>query len=429
MFLKKLCSGLLCLACFAPGRAHAEPDFSALQAQIAQLTQTVQSLSLKVDEQAREIATLKGVQTPAERLPAMSSAPASSGSRPAQGRWNPDIGVIGDVVFKNDTPKEDAEGADRVSVRELEIVFGSAVDPHTRFDATLGIADFEEMSIDEAYATRYDLPLGLTARVGRFLPRIGKSIPLHLDSLDTVDHPMVIEKYFGHHGFNKTGVDVTRPIDLPWAMTHQATFGVLEGGNGEEGTLFGETRRRPTVYSNLKNYIDLNDVTGLEIGLSHLAGARDEGSAFEVQVLGLDGTVIYRYADRRHIKLQGEAYAVSRSGSEYTLEDEDTGEFSIQDLDDARHLWGGYAKIDWRFHPQWGAGFRFDDVQLIETSEDFANPNSTERGYTGYLTFYQSEFARWRVQFSHVDTTADVDDNRVFVQGTFAIGEHKHKIT
>jgi hypothetical protein len=239
---------------------------------------------------------------------------------------------------------------------------------------------------------------------------------------------MVIEKYFGHHGFSKSGVDLTRSIELPWAVTHQAAFGVLEGGNGQEGALFGETRRHPTVYSSLKNYLDLSETAGLEIGLSHLAGSRDDDSTFEVNVLGIDGTAIYRYADRRHVKLQGEAYNVSRTESAFTLEDPVTGEFSNQDLDDARHLWGGYALLDWRFDPRWAAGFRFDDVQLIETGDDFANPLQTQRGYTGYLTFYQSEFARWRLQFSHVDTTDDNNDDRVFVQGTFAIGEHKHKI-
>ena len=217
--------------------------------------------------------------------------------------------------------------------------------------------------------------------------------------------------------------------DVPDPVAHQVTLGVLEGGNDEEGTLFGESRRRPTIYSHLKNYVDVTDVTGLELGLSHLLGSRDEDSNFEVNVVGIDTTLIHRYGDRRHVKLQAESFYVSRQESAYDREDEDTGEVFFEDLDDAGSLWGGYFLADWRFHPQWATGFRFDDVQLIETEEDLARPDANQKGYTGYLTFYQSEFARWRVQYSHIDTTDRIDDNRIYLQGTFAIGEHKHKIT
>ncbi|MCG3176594.1 MAG: hypothetical protein MOGMAGMI_01552 [Candidatus Omnitrophica bacterium] len=419
-----------CLACGAglpaPKEAWAN-EMEALRTQVQELSVLVKDLKLTVDAQQKELQSLRSsgpVSGPASWLPVTGGRPSGV----ATGRWNPDIGVVADIVMQSDSPKSDEEGADRISAREVEIVFGSAVDPYIRLDVTLGIADFEEMSLEEAYATRFDLPLDFTARIGRFLPKIGKVLPVHRDSLDTVDLPLVLEKYFGHHGYNKTGVDLTRPIELPWDMTHEWTFGVLEGGNGEEGSLFGETRRHPTIYNRLKNYVDLNDVTGLELGVSHLVGSRDDDSSFEVNVIGLDGTLIHRYGDQRHIKLQSEAYHVNRRESFYPLEDETTSEIFNQDLDDARSLWGGYALLDWRFLPQWATGVRYDNVQLIETSEDFANPQQTERGFSTYLTFYQSEYARWRVQYSHLDLQSGDDDNRVFVQGTFAIGEHKHKL-
>ncbi len=428
--MKRIFIPVLCALCALAPKASAEPfsesQFEALRIQVQQLTGVVQDLNRTVQAQRAEIDLLKSNR---EAQPVESAQPVSD-PRMLRGRWNPDIGVIADVVFSQDSPKTDEEGADRVAVRELELVFGSAVDPYSRLDATLAISDFEGMELEEAYYTHFDLfGMGATGRVGRFLPYIGKAIRVHRDSLDTVDEPRAVEKYFGHHGYNKTGADVTRSIDLPWEMTHQATFGVLEGGNGEEGALFGETRRRPTLYANLKNYIDLNENTGLEFGLSNLAGSRDEDTQFEVNVIGLDGTLIHRYGDQNHVKLQAEAFRVSREESFYVLEDLNTGAFTEQDLDDARNLWGSYLLADWRFHSQWATGFRFDEVQLVETAENFASPDPKELGYTGYLTFYQSEFARWRLQLTHVDLTNGEDDNRVFVQGTFAIGEHKHKLT
>ena len=431
--MKKTLLPILCVLCALSPKAWAEPfsesQFEVLRTQVQQLTGVVQELKQTVQSQRAEIDILKSNREARPTEPVAMAQPAPA-SRTLQGRWNPDVGAVADVLFSSDSPKTDGEGADRVAVRETELVLGSPVDPYSRLDVTIAFSDFEEAALEEAYYTHFDLlGWGITARAGRIKPAVGKAASVHRDSLDTVDEPLVVQHYFGVEGFNKSGADISRDIELPWEVTHRLTFGVLEGGNGEDGTLFGETRRRPTLYAHLKNYLDLNDVTGLELGVTGLSGSRDEDAGFEVGVLGLDATLIHRYGDQRHVKLQGEAYRVSRRESFYLLEDPDTGDITEQDLDDARNLWGSYLLADWRFDPQWAAGFRFDEVQLVETAEDFANPDPKEQGYTGYLTFYQSEFARWRLQFTHVDLTSGEDDNRVFVQGTFAIGEHKHKLT
>ena len=421
-FLTTVVLCVLCALAEAP-RAHAG-EIEVLSAQVKELSTLVQDLSLTVQNQQREIALLKGRTPPPFTT---SGAGPASGARSLQGRWNPDIGVVADTVFKLDSPREDAEGADRVSVREAELVFGSAVDPYSRLDATISFSDFEEAGLEEAHYTHFGLPWNMTGRVGRFKPNVGKAIPVHRDSLDTVDEPLVIQRYFGLEGYNKSGADLKMPIDLPWAMTHEASLGLLEGGNGEDGTLFGETRRHPTGYSHLKNYVDLNDTTGLELGVSHLAGSRDDDATFEVNVIGVDGTVIWRFANQRYFKLQNEVFNVNRAESFVEGTDAGTGDLIYEDVDDNRHLWGGYLLADLRFHPQWATGFRFDRVMIVDAPAE--DPHSGDTGYTGYLTFYQSEFARWRAQFSHFDLSNGGDDNQVLIQGTFAIGEHKHKLT
>src|SRR3989338_8654754 len=166
---------LFCICCSLPKSGWAADPVS-LESQVRELTRVVGDLRLTMENQQREIAILKG-QAP----------PPFSGGRSLQGRWNPDIGVVADTVLKLDSPKADAEGADRVSVRELELVFGSAVDPYSRFDATTSFADFESAGLEEAYLTRFELPWEMTARVGRFKPRFGKALTVHRDSLETVD--------------------------------------------------------------------------------------------------------------------------------------------------------------------------------------------------------------------------------------------------
>lgn len=407
----------------------------SLRQEILQLKSVVQDLKGVVDQQSEvirsqgiKIGQLETMRSAVAADPSVSAATSTSApaGRIIPGRWNPEIGVVADMAGQFTDSKEDAEGEDRWSVRELEVVFGSNVDPYSRLDATVAFSDFEEASLEEAYLTRFELPWGTTGRVGRFLPRIGKAIPVHRDSLETVDEPLVIQRWFGHHGYAKTGADLTKILDLPFASSHEVTAGILEGGNGEEGTLFGESRR-PTYYSHLKNYWELGDASGIEWGVSHLLGSKDGRSSNSVSVIGTDLTYTHRFGESTALKLQGEAYQQNRRDTQYEVVDDATSEIFFNDLDG--NLWGGYGLADLRFHPQWSAGYRGDYVEPVDN--DLANPDKAEVAHSIYLTFYQSEFARWRAQVTHFDsvmTGSDDGDWQLMLQGTFAIGEHKHKI-
>ncbi len=394
---------LLILSLSVPSPVLAEPD---LGAQVEDLKRMVQELQQTVQRQQEEINSLKSVpqDTTAATEPVTSSVPGSA----TRGRWNPDIGVIADTVLKLDSSKSDADGADRVSVREMELVLGSAVDPYSRFDASIGFSDLEEVHLSEAYLTRFGLPWDSTARVGRFKPKAGKALFYHRDIIETVDYPLAIQRYFGSDGLNKTGVDATMPLDLPLESSHEISFGIFEGGNGEGGMAFGETHRRPTLYGHLRNFWDLSETTTFELGASHMAGSSDADSAFETNVGALDGTFLYLYGPEQRFKLQSELFYLNRQES---LEE---------------NLLGAYVLADVRFHKQWSSGFRFDYVEPV--NNPLTNPDEADIGYTGYLTFHQTEFARWRVQATHIDQADGEDDNQIMVQGIFSIGEHKHKL-
>ncbi|MCA9395720.1 MAG: hypothetical protein KC649_01005 [Candidatus Omnitrophica bacterium] len=406
-------SGMAAVAC-------AEPEMPAsVHNEIQVLRRTVDEFRATLEEQAQVI-RLQGEQI--RRLTRQTEAVlpvASAAAAPSVSKWTPEIGIIGDMVAKFDSPKEDEEGADRLSVRELELVFGSAVDPYSRFDSTISFSDFEDSSLEEAYLTHFALPWEMTGRFGKMKPRIGKALSVHRDSLETVDEPLVIQRYFGVEGYNKAGADFTRGFDLNWPLPQEITFGVLEGGNGEEGTLFGESRRRPTVYSHLETFADISDLTGFEFGVSHLSGSKDEDPSLETQVIGLDATLNHSLNSVQKLKLQSEFFYVYRQES--NLDPDESTDLRINDTP-----WGFYALADFKFAPQWSAGFRYDMVELIDSP--IGDPDDTDTGYTGYVTFYQSEFARWRAQFTFLDKSDDTHDSQVLLQGTFAIGEHKHKI-
>ena len=354
-------------------------------------------------------------------------SPSASSSRTSATKWIPEIGVIADTLFTLNSARTDEDGEDRLNVRELELILGSAVDPFSRLDATIAFStsDDEPVALEEAYLTRFGLPFDSTARIGKFKPKVGKVIGLHRDSLDTIDEPLVIQRYFGEEGMSKTGVDISKTLNLPIPVTQQLTIGVFDGGNAEDAGVFGETKRRPTGYTHLKNYIDINDTTGFELGGSYMIGSRDEDSRFEVQVFGLDATLTHNFNANQNMKIQAEAFHVDRKES-FIDEDDGLGGTIRHDLDG--NIWGAYGLVDVRVHPQWSIGGRYDFVQPIAVDLPVDGADNEDQAYTGYVTFYQSEFARWRTQFTHTDFSTGKDDNAVYIQGTFAIGEHKHKI-
>lgn len=410
-----------CICCipYVWAEGSLEDEVRAMKEQFDLMHKRMNQLEQKVAEQQQEIDGHKQIEEAYEgRIKDLEaqlaqedvSSAGATGDRNPLSKWNPEIGVVGDIVAKFDSGKADTEGADRVSVRELELVFGSNVDPYSRFDATVSFSDFETASLEEAYLTHFGLPAGITGRLGKFKPKVGKAIPLHRDSLETVDEPLVVEKYFGVEGYNKAGIDFSKTLDLPSPLIHQVAIGILEGGNGEEGTIFGTARRTPTVYGHIKNYADLSDTTGLEFGFSDLIGSRDDdATGFEVHVLGFDTTITHQLNANQALKFQAEAFNVHRK----------------QTLDADGNIWGSYGLVDLRLSPQWSTGFRYDYVELVDNA---TNPGKADQGLTGYLTLHQSEFARWRAQFTTQNLTSGKDNNILMLQGTFAIGEHKHKL-
>jgi len=208
---------------------------------------------------------------------------------------------------------------------------------------------------------------------------------------------------------------------MPWtAVSHELTVGAMEGGVGDEGTLFGSSRRRPSFYAHLKNFWDISDTSNLELGTTYLVGSKDADARFEVNALGLDATLTHYVTPANKLKWQNEVYLQNRNESYSIAENGTRTNFT-------KHPWGFYTLLDYRLSPRFGVGGRLDYVQPIDLNL-VASPRNADTAWSGYVTFYQSEFSRWRLQFRHTDFAAGGDDNTIFAQGTVAIGVHKHQL-
>lgn len=405
----------------------AQQDQVEIENQLRELKSMVENLQKITQEQNKRIEELeiqnvelrqkldiRQAQTAAPQA-AASLAPRTSGL-PA---FNPEIGVVGDIVVTSSESKEDSEGNDRVGLRELELVFGHYVDTYSRFDATVSFSDSENPSIEEAYLSHWGFPWDIKGSLGRFRPKIGKAAAIHRDSLDTADEPLVVVRYFGEEGFSRTGLELRRLFEIPFGIVSEFSLGMLEGGAGEGGTVFGSTRRRPTFYEHLKLSRDISDISNFELGLTHLIGSKDNDSNFEVNVLGVDATYLHNFSSWNRLKLQSEFYFQNRDESSTTAEDGTVTKFRDNPF-------GFYALADLRLSQRWAIGTRFDYVELVDNP--LANKREMDLGYNAYLTLHQSEWARWRLQYRHTDYATGKNDDAVMLQGTFAIGVHKHKL-
>lgn len=380
---------------------------SVLQ-ELKAMKSTLHELTATVKEQKSRIDLLEGENS---RLRTSMTVTTNQKSTKISGlaAMNPEIGLVADVLANSSRSSEDEEGNDRISLRELELIFGHDIDPYSRFDSTITFSDFESPGIEEAYITHWGLPWETKARLGRFRPKIGKASSVHRDQLDTADQPLVIQSYLGVEGLSKSGLELSNFIPFPWeTSTHQLSLGVLEGGAGEEGALFGESLRRLSYYAHLSNFWEVGNSNNFELGTTYLLGSSDEDAKNEVNAIGLDATYIHHFGPINKLKWQNEAFFQHRSESEDS------------------NPWGAYSLLDYRLSERFGIGARFDYVQPIDLEAE--SPRDSDKAYNAYVTFYQSEFARWRAQYQHVRFASGGEDDRALLQGTFAIGVHKHQL-
>ncbi|MBX7143034.1 MAG: hypothetical protein K1X79_01150 [Oligoflexia bacterium] len=351
--------------------------------------------------------------------PAYVGSPSGQGQRASLmgSSLTPDIGLVADFVGTSTQSTEDVEGNDRLSAREVELVLGHDVDPYARLDAVISLSDAEEVSLEEAYVTTMGLPAGFKARLGKFRPKIGRVNPRHRDSLSTVDEPRLIQSYFGPEGMSKTGIEFSNFLPLPWeSVTHEVTLGVMDGGVGEEGSLLAATGRNPSFYGRLRNAWEISDISDLELAGTLLKGSSDADSAWEVTALGVDTAYSHHFGPISRLRFEAEALFQDRRPLETISED--TGQ--------SLHPWGAYALVDYRFLDRWSMGMRGDYLVPVVVRADAMR--NGENAWSAYLTFFQTEFSRWRFQYERVNFAEAGHDNLFFLQATFAIGNHKHAL-
>src|SRR5213594_1111268 len=326
-----------------------------------------------------------------------------------------DIGMAGDFVgaFAPHNVQKSGAGTfgsqtNRFFPREVELSLFGQVDPFARAEIRIEAGEDTpgqdtSISLTEANLTLLTLPYGFQAKLGQMRNRYGLTNPIHEHDLPFVDRPNVLRNFFGDDGLVEKEVEVTWVPDfLPFYL--EALAGVF---NGDNSTAFGYGRiTQPLVTGRLRTFFELSDTSAIQLGISGATG--QTADRLTSTILGYDVKYKYRPEGWLHplLTLSSEGL-YSRRRLEEVVEVEtlvDTDGDGIPDTPvtnligkkSTRDAFGWYLQGEVQPLRRWAFGARYDASQ-------FPDRPGFEKAIEPYVSFFPSEFLRFRVAYKHTD--------------------------
>jgi hypothetical protein len=463
-----LCPCLAALFAAAASAADkaADNDIDRLSRQVLELQEQMQQMKrqyeVEISELKSEVEKLKqGAPAPdkpqpedeAARLRRLAQGIVGQEEKPAQQpeetvfkfgglslqQLNPEISIGGDFAGSYRHQDETRKRTEAL-MRALELNFQSYLDPFSRLKATTHITE-EHVHLEEAYFTRFSMFENANVDIGKFRQQFGLVNRWHEHALDQVQYPLVVRRIFGDEGLAQTGASIDWILPR-WGDTYQAlTLQVTEGDN--ERLFPGNELGNPSMLFRYKNYRDLSRDTYFEFGLSGLFGWNDQwqvarGANVETvhdslgtQLFGADLSVLWEPADQalyRNVEWRSEVYFLNRD---------------LQAPDgsgrDSLNAWGAYSYLQSKVARNLYIGIRGDyyepdskdyaetpDASLTPLAYASSNPNRWQ--VSPYLTWWQSEWVRFRCEYDYAwGRGMEKPEHVVWLQATFEAGPHKHE--
>jgi hypothetical protein len=361
--------------------------------------------------------------------------PAPAAGASALSAFNPGIGVVLDGKFGyfSQNPAnyrlpgfqvadEARTPGDRgFSLGESEVNFYANVDQALYGNLTLSIDREGTVGVEEAFFQTTSLPWGFTIKGGRFFSGIGYMNEQHAHVWDFADTALP------YRAFLNTQLD-DDGLQLRWLAP---TDFFLEFG-GE--VLRGEAFPSATGSKFTGNYdffahagSDIGIESNWRAGVSHLRSrpkdrTTDDGANVFTGHSNLTIVdAVYKWAPDgnpvdTNVKLQGEYFWRDEGGVFNGADYSGTGR-------------GFYVQGVYQFAPRWQVALRYDEVRANNVG-DAVLPGSVldtmgreGHRYSTALSWYTSEFGRFRVQYN-LDESRPKTDHQLFLQYTVSLGAH-----
>jgi hypothetical protein len=246
----------------------------------------------------------------------------------------------------------------------------------------------------------------LTAKLGRFHARFGRQNILHAHNWPTVDNTFVGQSFLGAEALSDAGLSLSYviPPSLVKGQYLELILELLSGEGGESPTLNNDAQiDSPALNTHLLWNHDLRKEWNLELGGSWLTGKHDNNDHLNTNLFGFDATLL-------HIDPSGR-FNNQVFGFEMI--------HGITDIADGStsNATGITALAQQQLNRDWYLGMRLDWTQ------DAVDDSREVWGVSPYVSWYWSEFLRFRIEYQHRE--GDVpDDNTLYFQATWVFGAH-----
>ena len=393
-----------CLCAAWAARAQAQqPSTDDVQKQIQALQNQMQEMmrgyQAQIENLQKQVDALKASHgspaAPARTEEAQGSVPPIPAAPPSPSLQNPAISVIPDFTYSSGNDPFWAS-QDTFQVREVELAFSAAIDPYATANVFLSLED-GEFSAEEAYGAFTGLPGGWTMKLGKFKMDFGKQNQMHTHAWFQADQPLALRTMLGDEGLDDVGVSVNHLLPTPWMS--DLTFEVTGGRNAD---VFGGARSDLAYNVAWRNFWDLTENSNLEAQLSLAGGKNAVGHGTGLGNL----SVTYRYkplssGTRASLLWRTEVIRENYRGADGLLRS--TGAFSY---------------VDWQFTRGWFAGAR------VDYAEHPGDPKLHDKGGALTLTYFPSEFQKFRLQYERINYAGLGPRNALVFEYGFAIGPH-----
>ena len=341
------------------------------------------------------------------------------------GALNPAISVVSNFVGRADDQdvfnEEGQQIDDKLNLREAEVDFRVPVDPYADGVLIMSLeSEFPgefETGVEEGYVNIKKFPwvsqnpLGLKLKVGRFRPMFGKTNVLHTHDLPSTLRPLPVEEFLGEEGFVQQGLSANIFLPTPWddSASLDATLEVMDGG---DVALSPQSDSRISYLGHLRYFRTFEGGHDAELGWStyfHPSG-NEVGTATAHSFDFFYRWKPFRQGQSRSFLLGGEVFFAPNT----TVEPESPEvELNTTPL-------GYTAFTQWQFNRRVYAGLRYDSTDVL------LNPDLQRRSVTPYLTYYFSEFLRFRLNYEHRWSDLNDEDGRnsVFLELNWIFGSH-----
>ncbi len=310
------------------------------------------------------------------------------------------------------------EPVDGFNWRHAELNFSGSVDPFFKAWVIAAISP-DGAELEVAQIETLELPAGLKAKVGKFFSDFGRLNAQHSHQWAFITAPLVNNIFFGPHGINDLGLQLSYLAPLPFYA--EAGIEGFENGGEENSFVYLGEAPLPKFYSPRTGvaWVKFGPDLGLEhsllVGGSYIQGVRqeahdgDEDGAEDhwlsgwARMTGAD--LVYKYDSpaprgQGDVLVEAEYYVrdIRMQIYQHDLNADMAGNYLQKKQD------GLYAQAVYGFLPQWRVGVRYDHLgsqNSVESPDGSVVTFDPTNRTTMMVDWSFSEFSRLRWEGSY----------------------------